>query len=163
MLTIAKFDRYDLVNTPGTDKPAFTIWFSGCSQKCDGCHNRTLWDKEFGREYQSDTVVFAICNECQRMGMTDVVLLGGEPMEQDSTSLQHLLEKLHRFGYRIWMYTGWDFDDIPNDIKQYLYTVKCGRFDKSLKCDGIPSSTNQKFFRYDNNEWKEITFREDKQ
>lgn len=161
MLTIAKFDRYDLVNTPGTDKPAFTLWFNGCSQKCEGCYNPRLWDKDAGKPYESDTVAFTICSECERTEIKDVVLLGGEPMEQDSTSLQNLLAKLHRFGYRIWMYTSWEFEDIPANIKEHLYTIKCGRYDETLKCDGIPSSSNQKFYRNEGKGWREITFKEE--
>ena len=158
MLTIAKFDRYDLVNTPKSNKPAFTIWFSGCTQKCSGCYNTRLWNKNSGKEHDSDTVVFTICSQCEKTDINDVVLLGGEPMEQDSTQLINLVSKLHRFGYRIWMYTSWDFDNIPMNIKEHLYTVKCGRFDESLKCDGIPSSTNQKFYRNNGTGWEEITF-----
>lgn len=159
MLSVAKFDRYDLVNTPGTDNPAFTLWFSGCSQKCDGCYNTRLWDKSAGRQYNSDTVVFTICKECERTDIKDVVLLGGEPMEQDSTDLINLLSKLKRNGFKIWMYTSWEFDDIPAVIKECLYTIKCGRYDQTKKCEGIPSSTNQKFYRNDGSGWAEISFK----
>lgn len=159
MLSIAKFDRYDLVNTPSADRPAFTLWFSGCSQHCEGCYNTRLWDKAAGKEHDVDTVVFTIANSCERTDVTDVVLLGGEPMEQDATSLKSLLMKLVRNGFKVWMYTSWEFDDIPIDIKNYLYTIKCGRYDESLKCDDIPSSTNQKFYRNDGSGWKEISFR----
>lgn len=156
MLTIAKFDRYDMVNTPGTENAAFTIWFSGCTQKCEGCYNPRLWNKNAGREYRSETVIFTICKECERTDIKDVVLLGGEPMEQDVTGLQNLVSKLKRNGFNIWMYTGWEFDDIPAQIKGYLYTIKCGRYDQTKKCEGIPSSTNQKFFRNDGSGWREI-------
>lgn len=146
-LTIAKFDRYDLVNTPGSEKPAFTIWFSGCSQKCDGCYNQRLWDKDAGREHDVDTILFTIAKQHEYSGVDDVVFLGGEPMEQDSTCLEELSRKLHNAGFRIWMYTSWELDEIPEAIKRHMYVIKCGKYDESLKCDGIPSSTNQKFYR----------------
>lgn len=161
MLTIAKFDRFDLVNNPGSDKPSFTIWFSGCSQKCDGCYNTRLWDVNAGEIHKSDDVVFMICKQCDTTEVNEVVLLGGEPMEQDSTDLLNLVSKLHKFGYKIWMYTSWDIDDIPANIKEHMYTIKCGRFEESLKCDGIPSSTNQKFYRNNGTGWEEITFKEE--
>ena len=158
MLTVAKLDRYDLVNTPQADKPAFTIWFSGCSMKCKDCYNPKLWDKSAGNEVEASTLIFTICRECEKLDIKDVVFLGGEPMEQDITDLQHLAMKLHSYGYRIWLYTGWEFDQIPETLKQYMYTIKCGHYDADLKCDGIPSSTNQKFYRNNDNNWEEITF-----
>ncbi len=158
MLTIAKLDRYDLVNNPGSSKPSFTIWFSGCSQKCPGCYNQKLWDAKSGKEHDSDTVLMAMCSQCEKTGIDEVVLLGGEPMEQDSTHLINLVSKLHRYGYKIWMYTSWDIDDIPVDIKQYLYVIKCGRYDESLACEGIPSSTNQKFYKNIGGDWLSIVF-----
>lgn len=147
MLTVAKFDRYDLVNTPGTEKPAFTIWFSGCSQHCEGCYNQKLWDPSAGKVHSVDAIVVAIATQRGYTGVDDVVFLGGEPMEQDATDLMELASKLRNAGFRIWLYTSWELDDIPNSIKNNMYTIKCGRYEESLKCDGIPSSTNQKFYR----------------
>lgn len=157
-LTIAKFDRYDLVNTPCSEKPAFTIWFSGCSQKCAGCYNQKLWDANAGKKHEVNIVMFTISKQREYSGVDDIVFLGGEPMEQDSTSLMQLAQKLYNAGFHIWLYTSWDIDEIPDEIKQYVYTIKCGRYDESLKCDGIPSSTNQAFYRRnDSGEWQQIT------
>lgn len=157
-LTIAKFDRYDLVNTPGSEKPCFTIWFSGCSQRCSGCYNERLWDVNAGKPHTVQGVLFAVFKQREYTGVDDVVLLGGEPMEQDVTDLTNLVTKLSDGGMRVWMYTSWDINDIPAAIKSKMYTIKCGRYDESLKCDGIPSSTNQSFYRKnDNGEWKPIT------
>lgn len=162
MLTVAKLDRYDLVNNPVSDKPSFTIWFSGCTQKCPGCYNTKLWDVNSGTQYDSDDIVHTVCEQCDLTDIDEIVLLGGEPMEQDVTHLLNLVSRLNKYGYKIWMYTSWDFNDIPANIKENMYTIKCGRFDESLKCDGIPSSTNQKFYRNNGTSWEEIIFKEDK-
>lgn len=155
-MTIAKFDRYDTVNSPKSDKPAFTIWFSGCSQQCKGCYNQKLWDASSGDEYDVDTIISLIDIECGNMDIEDIVLLGGEPLEQEHMELLELSKRLCKLGYRVWLYTGWEIDQVPHGIKQYLYTIKCGRYSETLKCDGIPSSTNQKFYRNIDNKWKEI-------
>lgn len=147
MLTVAKFDRYDLVNTPGTEKPAFTIWFSGCSQHCEGCYNQRLWDPAAGKPHSVDTIIVAVATQHGYTGVDDIVFLGGEPMEQNSSDLEELSRKLSDNGFRIWMYTSWELDEIPIAIKRHMYTIKCGRYDEALKCDGIPSSSNQKFYR----------------
>lgn len=157
-LTIAKFDRYDLVNSPGSEKPAFTIWFSGCSQKCEGCYNQKLWDPNAGKKHDVNTVMFAISKQREYSGVDDVVFLGGEPMEQDATDLTTLAQKLSDAGFKIWLYTSWEIDEIPASVKQHMYTIKCGKFEQSLKCDGIPSSTNQAFYRKNKSgEWTPIT------
>ena len=74
-LRIAKFDRYDLVNNPGDDKASFTLWFSGCSMNCPNCHNPELQNKDSGEEYNVNTVLFAICNECNKQNLDTVVLV----------------------------------------------------------------------------------------
>lgn len=157
MLSIAKFDRYDLVNNPGDDKAAFTIWFSGCSIKCKNCHNPELQSVDRGSKYDTNAVLFAICNECEKQNIDTVVLLGGEPLEQEIDSLNLLINKLHTYGYKIWLYTGWEFEEIPSFIKNKLYTIKCGPYIDELKCDGFPSSTNQRLFRKIDNEWQQIS------
>lgn len=157
MLTIAKQERYDMLNNPGDDKPSYTIWFTGCTMKCKECHNPLLQDCEYGLKYNETTVLYTICHECEKQDIDTVVLLGGEPLEQDMDSLTYLLSKLKLYGYKIWLYTGWEFEDIPSSIKQYIYTIKCGRYDKDLRVDGFPSSSNQRLFRSINNEWTQIT------
>lgn len=156
MLRIAKFDRYDLVNNPGDDKPAFTLWFSGCSMGCKNCHNPVLQSPDKGGEYDIRSVLMVINMECEKSGVDTVVLLGGEPMEQSHRDLLLFLSKLHMQGYKIWLYTGWEFEAIPEQIKNNLYTIKCGPYIDELKCDGFPSSTNQKVFRKIDNKWQQI-------
>ena len=156
MLSIAKFDRYDLANNPGDDKPAFTLWFSGCSMGCYNCQNPSLQSKERGESYEVKTVLFAICNECPKHNIDTVVLLGGEPLEQDLNDLVTLINKLKGYGYKVWLYTGWEFEDIPEPVKDGLHTIKCGRYIEELRCDGFPASTNQKVLRKIDNKWEEI-------
>ena len=157
MLRIVKLDRYDLVNNPGDDKASFTIWFGGCSMRCKGCYNPELQSMDKGDEYNVDTVLFAICNECDKQGLDTVVLLGGEPLEQEYKSLKMLLSKLDTYGYKIWLYTGWEFENIPESIKSHLYTIKCGPYVDELRCDGFPASSNQRVFRKINSKWEQIS------
>ena len=156
MLRIAKFDRYDLVNNPGDDKASFTLWFSGCSMGCKNCHNPTLQSDDKGGEYDTRTILFAIGRECEKQDINTVVLLGGEPLEQPYEDLFLLVSKLHIQGYKIWLYTGWEFEDIPEQIKNNLHTIKCGPYVDDLRCDGFPSSTNQRVFRKIDNVWQQI-------
>lgn len=157
MLRIAKLDRFDMINNPGEDKASFTIWFSGCSMNCKNCYNPELQSKDKGDEYNVKSILFTISNECNKHDMNTVVLLGGEPLEQDHSDIVTLLDRLHRDKYNVWLYTGHEFEDIPDDIKEYLYTIKCGPYIEELSCDGFPSSTNQRIYRKVSGKWEQIT------
>ena len=41
-------------------------------------------------------------------------------------------------------------------IKDNLYTIKCGKYIEELRCDGFPSSTNQRIFRNIDGKWEQI-------
>lgn len=146
-MRVAKFDRYDMVNNPGDDTAAFTIWFSGCTLRCENCQNPALWNKDFGTSYSCIDIINMIKRLCPRLGVRSVVLLGGEPLQQDKEELLFLCTALKEDGYKIWLYTGYSIDEIPDYIKQTIYTVKCGRYIEDLRQEGFPASSNQRVYR----------------
>jgi len=158
-MRIAKFERYDMLNNPGSNGPAFTIWFSGCTAKCPGCHNQVLWDESVGKYHTVrdilDMIIDAKMSDNHHLTLTrkynDVVLLGGEPMEQDEAEIIDLVGILSYLGIRIWLYTGWEITDITKSIKTHCYFIKTGRYMEELKCTGFPASRNQKVFIRDEN------------
>jgi len=143
VLSVAKFDRYDIINNPGDSKPAFTIWFSGCSMGCNECHSPSLQDHALGRRYTAMTVLMAVDTSRNLTGIDTVVLLGGEPLEQDIDDLEYLCIKLYKHGYKVWLYTGHEFDDIPDSIKLHISVAKCGPYIHELATGGFPASSNQ--------------------
>lgn len=145
---IAKFDRYDMVNNPNDDTASMTVWFAGCSFRCENCHNPQLWEKTWYTSMEPKLVCDIIRKSCAELGTKYVVLLGGEPLQQDRKELLWLCTALKQAGLKIWLYTGYDIDQVPHDIKKTLYTIKCGRYIEDLKQDGFPASSNQKVYRY---------------
>jgi anaerobic ribonucleoside-triphosphate reductase activating protein len=162
MLTIAKFDRYDMINNPGDTTASVTIWFSGCTFKCKNCHNKKLWNPKYGTKYNASSVAKIVRAECNKLGLKSVVLLGGEPLQQDRQELLSLCRLLHEAGLKIWLYTGYKFSEIDEDILRYIYTIKCGKYEDELKQDGFPASSNQKVYRQVDGKFLDITheFRE---
>lgn len=149
-LIINSFDRFDIVNNPGDDKPAFTIWFAGCTVRCNGCHNTRLWDKNNGTKYAVDDVIDII--ESQPVDYNSVILLGGEPLEQDINELVSLCRILDDMGYSTWLYTSYELDDIPHNILDNINMVKTGKFDiNSITDGGLLASSNQKLFEIQHN------------
>ena len=157
MLTVAKIDRFDLLNNPGGHSPATVIWFSGCSLKCKGCHNTELWDKNNGEKISADELVSQIAN--LRLICYDVVLLGGEPLEQDADEFGHLVDLLSEFKYNIWLYTSKEIDEIPPQVLNKCYFVKTGEYIEELKTNGFPASSNQLCYRRDN-EYNQLVLQE---
>lgn len=147
MLTIAKIDRYDMINNPGDDTASLTIWFSGCTFRCHNCYNKKLWDKENGREYSAQSVAQIVKSTCKKLGLKSVVFLGGEPLQQDRQELLSLCQLLSDDGLNIWLYTGYVLDNVDKDILKYVYTIKCGEYIDSKSIDGFPASSNQRVYR----------------
>lgn len=146
-----------MVNNPGDKTASMTIWFSGCNLRCKNCHNRKLWDKKYGNKYNVESVASLVKATCNKLGVKSVVLLGGEPLQQDKQELLSLCRLLSEAGLKIWLYTGYEFSDIDTELIKYLYTIKCGKYIDSLRQDGFPASTNQIVYRLVDGDWKDIT------
>lgn len=157
-LSIAKFDRYDMVNNPGDTTASMTIWFSGCNFRCKNCYNRKLWDSSHGHKYNATSVAKIVRAECNKLGIKSVVFLGGEPLQQDREELLSLCRLLKEADLNIWLYTGYGFQDADDfGILEYVYTVKCGEYIDHMKQDGFPASSNQRVYRRVDNIFKDIT------
>lgn len=152
-MRVNSFDRYDLVNNIGEDKPSFTIWFAGCSVRCEGCHNTKLWDKNQGTEYTPFELVDMIIE--QPVKYDTVVLLGGEPLEQNSRELLILCKALKILDYKVWLYTSHELDEVPQEILDSIHVIKTGKFDINSRTEdgSILSSTNQSLYIKQNGEW----------
>lgn len=147
MLYIAKFDRYDMVNNPGDETASMTIWFSGCNFRCKNCYNRKLWNTEYGHKYDATSVARIVRAECNKLHIKSVVLLGGEPLQQDEQELLSLCRLLKEAGLKIWLYTGYEFSQFEGlQIANYIDMVKCGKYIEELKQDGFPASSNQEVY-----------------
>lgn len=147
-MIVAGFDRYDLVNTPMADEPTFTVWFAGCTHGCRGCQNMTLWDKNNGEYFSPRELHDLIIKETQKTNIHTVTLLGGEPLQQNTQDLLELLVLLDYTGFTIWVYTGYNFDEVPKGFLRYIDYIKCGRYIEELRVDdgSFPITTNQKVY-----------------
>ncbi|MCK5632972.1 4Fe-4S cluster-binding domain-containing protein, partial [bacterium] len=54
---------------------ATAVYFSGCSLRCKGCHNKHFWKKENGTLMSDDQIMQKINNPLT----SHVAFLGGEP------------------------------------------------------------------------------------
>ena len=130
--------NYSLVDGPGLRS---VLFFQGCPIKCRHCHNKDLWDIENGSNYDIDELCLLIENNALNKKLT---ITGGEPLFQIE-ALSSLLQRLD--GYDICLYTGYDYETVPEYIIPYLSYIKVGPFDYNLRCSTTSyiGSLNQRF------------------
>lgn len=146
-MIIHSFDRYDMLNNPGSDGPAFTIWFAGCSVGCEGCHNPDLQSRDNGKYYETHDIIPMVMNMTMMdRKYNDVILLGGEPLEQDEHELLNLCGTLVYLGFRIWLYTSKEISEIPMFLINNCHFIKTGPYRKEIKSNMFPASLNQKVY-----------------
>lgn len=146
-----------------------TIWFSGCSHNCPGCHNKWLQQYHLGKDisilYEDIKNLFDT-----KHYLDGITLSGGDPLAQSMQSLNELNEFLEWFktnypDKNIWIFTGYVLEHLMdsnnNDDKLRLKIIsKCdylvdGPFIEELKDLSLPfrGSSNQRIIDIDLNKF----------
>jgi len=129
---------------------AFEIYLAGCrGPHCDGCHNPHSWD--FAAGTPIDRVSFHTrCGRLLRDAgnlVQHIWVLGGEPLDLPEEEFEAFSRNLLRHRKPLWLFTRYDFDQIPDWVGQVYSRVKTGRYDKNLppiEIDGLTlASSNQ--------------------
>lgn len=140
------------VNTRSID-----VYVSGCnSPHCQGCHNPELWDFSVGTKYNPSIAKY-IKNKAEGFSTVDkILILGGEPLDQDIEKLKNLLRDLRDIKLPIFLFTRYELDKIPEEVKELVDYIKTGEYvpelltDKNV-CYNIPlATTNQKITKVNN-------------
>ncbi len=134
-----KFNR-SLVDGPGVRT---VVFFQGCDLRCKGCQNPSTWDMKNGTEMTTDELVAVLKKEVVNKKVT---FSGGEPLMQ-MEALIDIVKKLSDFDIAV--YTGHEFDEVPQELLDSITYIKTGSFKEELKSTVKPyvGSTNQKFRR----------------
>lgn len=115
----AKIKRFDIANGVGIRTSVFV---SGCSNKCKGCFNQELWDKDYGQEFTDETIK-EILDSIDKPYIGGLSILGGDPLEYYNLEMvdKLIIEFRKRFGFNksIWMWTGYLLEDIINDDRRW--------------------------------------------
>lgn len=123
MLRILKVTAPDISNGLGI---RVTIWVSGCTNHCKGCHNKWTWEYNQGKGIAdwSDEIKYWLSKDY----ISGVTISGGDPLCQsiiDLKQLQYfLLELKTEFPNKnIWLYTGLTYEDLNDDQLKVLSSV----------------------------------------
>lgn len=126
----------DMLNGKGL---RVVLWLSGCSHKCEGCHNPETWNKDSGILFDENAKQ-EIFNQLEKDYIDGITLSGGDPLFKENASeiLSLVQEIKQKFPNKtIWLYTGYTWFQ----VKSYVYLRKIvefvdvlvdGKFDKNL-------------------------------
>lgn len=147
-INYAEIKKYDVANSPYVGS---TLFVSGCTNNCEGCFNTIAKDFNYGNKWTNDTEDLFI-KYLQNEQVRNANILGGEPMQQDSDTILHLVKRIkNETNVDIWCWTGLLFEDLIKQkdklkILKYIDVLIDGKFvlskrDLKLKYRG---SSNQR-------------------
>ena len=132
------------------------IYVAGCNGQphCKNCHNPESWNFDNGDLYTTDKFL-AIKEKIDDnpLLIKNIMIFGGEPLDQDKVELLILLQTLKTLNLPIWIFTRYDITEVYDFVKEYCDYIKCGRYIEELKTDnniqyGIKLATsNQKIYK----------------
>lgn len=139
---------------------SFEIYTAGCigNPHCTGCYSPETWDFDQGELFTQEYFNEKIKSKLNDFNMLidNVMIFGGEPLDNSKDDLMLLLENLAKFKKPIWIFTHYDLQDAKNKLGEAINFVdylKCGAYIPQLTVDdniqhGIKLATsNQKIYK----------------
>ena len=127
MLRILDITAPDINNGTGI---RITLWVSGCTHHCKGCHNQWTWNYYIGKYFigNEKEILDKLSNWLSRDYVEGLTLSGGDPLDQDNDGLCELNQIIEwvRNNYptkNIWLYTGYTKEEIDNSENYMMQRV----------------------------------------
>jgi anaerobic ribonucleoside-triphosphate reductase activating protein len=146
--------RVKRISTSFIDVPhkiSVAVYLAGCSLRCKGCQNPSLWDPMSGELTSED----AVLEKIQQHPLAEyVVFLGGEPTDQIDFLIQLCTRIKGETTLLIALYTGREFEVLPQQLTDLVDLIVCGPYRQDRHVGGWPASSNQRIFRKEQKQWK---------
>ena len=130
-MNYATIKKYDIANGIGV---RVSLFVSGCNHRCKGCFNSEAWDFNYGKKFDvnAENEILHVLEKPYIKGLS---VLGGEPLQQDSTLLEFLRKVKSKFPNKsIWLYTGYTYEQIKDKKElDYVDVLVDGKFVEALK------------------------------
>lgn len=131
-----------------------TLFVSGCSHRCKGCHNPETWNFDFGKDF-NDKVKNRLFDIVSKPYIKGLTLSGGDPLDSYDDVLDLVKEFRNRFGETkdIWVYTGYVIDNLltlnREEILEYIDVLVDGEYDEKQRDVSLPfrGSKNQRIIK----------------
>lgn len=124
-MKVANIIENDIVDCD--DGICVSLWVSGCSHHCKGCHNQELWNYDYGEEIPRKIVKEKIIEAIRKNGVErNFSILGGEPL--DDKNIENVSSIICRIRQefpkiKIYLWTGYTIEE----IKKERNLLKTGR------------------------------------
>jgi len=110
--------------------------------------------QDFGLGSSQEFWIEKILSKISEFGnlIENIWLLGGEPLDNYHSDILYFIRKMPN-GKRIWLFTSYSFEEVPQDFKDVCDYIKCGKYNKDLRTKenvwhGVNlATTNQKIFK----------------
>ena len=129
------------------------IYLSGCYGNCYNCHNPELKDFNIGNPYKNELLkIIEKIKEFDSL-VGNIWILGGEPLDNNINELVYFLNYLLQTNKSIWLWTRYELNNVPDNIKKYCNYIKCGEYIEKLSTNdniqyGIKLATsNQNIYK----------------
>lgn len=125
------------------------LFVSGCSHKCEGCHNPQSWNPKAGKKF-TDTIKEFIFEQISSNQLDGLTISGGDPLyEGNIKEVTKLCKEFkERFPKKnIWLYTGSLYEEVKDlEVMKYIDVLVDGPFILEQRDTTIPfrGSTNQR-------------------
>lgn len=142
-LNLARTLPRSAANGPGE---RFVVWVQGCPLGCAGCWNPDTWS--FARRNVCEVADLSAAIRATQ-GIEGVTFTGGEPFAQ-ARALAELGRALQESGLSVFVFTGYDLEELTEDAHQALLGVTdvlvSGRFVQAERAGGLTwrGSRNQR-------------------
>lgn len=120
-LEIAGWKKSSCDDGPGMRS---VLFLQGCSMNCPGCHNKDIQKRGSGCLMSIEETILYIEERCHNKRIT---ISGGEPLEQWE-ALEELLVELRKRKFNICIYTGWNYEKVPERVFKLVDYIKTGNF-----------------------------------
>ena len=128
-----KIRDFDISNGPGI---SVTLFCSGCTHNCSGCHNPGTHSFSTGKPFTAETAQLII-DLCKPDYISHLALTGGDPCHpRNWPTIKDLVKKFkEKYPEKtIWLWTGYLWEEVAADlINSEVDVVVDGRFVEDLK------------------------------
>ena len=130
------------------------IWVQGCSIRCQGCVNPSLWTTQNGHDVDIEYLVSWISKIHDQFD--GITITGGEPFEQYEALIAFSSFIKKKTGLNIYVFIGYSLEELKDKLKDRLFksTIDYLMHERYIagkhENNNIRGSSNQNLYQFEN-------------